>query len=73
MTRGGESASHISFSNLTLSNLFALGPSIKDVRIILAVFDTPFPHVGILTLIYLTSTLISPPPKKKKYSDVFYG
>ena len=31
MTRGGESASHISFSNLTLSNLFAcmhilLGP-----------------------------------------------
>ena len=32
------------------------GPSIKDVRIFLAVFDTPFPHVGILTLIYLTST-----------------
>ena len=32
------------------------GPSIKEVRIILAVFDTPLPYVGILTLIYLTST-----------------
>ena len=32
------------------------GPSIKDVRIFLAVFDTPLPHVGILTLINLTST-----------------
>ena len=27
------------------------GPSIKDVGIILAIFDTPLPHVGILTLI----------------------
>ena len=34
----------------------AKGPSIKDVGIFLAVFDTPLPHVGILTLIYLTST-----------------
>ena len=32
------------------------GPSIKDVRIFWAVFDTPLPHVEILTLIYLTST-----------------
>ena len=32
------------------------GPSIKDVGIFLAVFDTPLPQVGILTLIYLTST-----------------
>ena len=29
--------------------------SIKNVGIFLAVFDTPLPHVGILTLIYLTS------------------
>ena len=35
----------------------AQGPSIKDVGIFLAVFDTPFPHVGILTLIYLTSAI----------------
>ena len=33
-----------------------LGSSIKDVGIFLAFFDTPLPHVGILTLIYLTST-----------------
>ena len=32
------------------------GPSIKDVGIFLAIFDTPLPHVGILTLIYLIST-----------------
>ena len=32
------------------------GPYIKDVGIFLAVFYTPLPHVGILTLIYLTST-----------------
>ena len=35
--------------------LFAMGPSIKAVGIFLAVFDTPLPHVEILTLIYLTS------------------
>ena len=29
------------------------GPYIKDVGIFLAVFDTPLPHVEILTLIYL--------------------
>jgi hypothetical protein len=40
------------------------GPSIKDVGIFLAVFDTPLPHVRILTLIYLTPLL--------RYSDVFY-
>ena len=33
-----------------------MGPSIKDVGIYLAVFDTPSPHVEILTLIYLIST-----------------
>ena len=58
------------------------GPSIKDVGISLAVFDTPLPHVGILTLIYLTYTylLIScnigiwdPPCTPLRYSDVFYG
>ena len=32
------------------------GSSIKDVGFFLAVFDTPLPHVGILTLIYLNST-----------------
>ena len=32
------------------------GSSIKDVGIFLAVFETPLHHVGILTLIYLTST-----------------
>ena len=32
------------------------GPSIKDVGTFLAVFDTPLPHVGILPLIYITST-----------------
>ena len=32
------------------------GLSIKEVGIFLAIFDTPLPHVGILTLIYLTST-----------------
>ena len=31
------------------------GPSIKDVGIFLAIFYTPLPHVGILTLIFLTS------------------
>ena len=35
---------------------YPYGPSIKDVGNFLAVFDTPLPHVGILTLIYLTST-----------------
>ena len=35
---------------------FTVWPSIKDVGIFLAVFDTPLPHVGILTLIYLIST-----------------
>ena len=44
-----------------------MGPSIKDVKKFWAVFDTPFPHVGILTLIYLTSTFwyltTSLPPK----------
>ena len=34
----------------------AMGPSIKDVGIFLAFFDNPLPHVGILTLIKLTST-----------------
>ena len=29
-----------------------MGPSIKDVGIFLAVFDTPLPYVGILTLIF---------------------
>ena len=38
-------------------SLSAQGPSIKDVGMFLAVFDTPLPHVGISTLIYLTSTL----------------
>ena len=32
------------------------GPSIKDGGIFLAIFDTPLPHVRILTPIYLTST-----------------
>ena len=32
------------------------GSSIKDVGIFLVVFATPFPHVGILTLVYLTYT-----------------
>ena len=35
---------------------FDQGPFIKDVGIFLAVFDTQLPHVGIWTLIYLTST-----------------
>ena len=35
---------------------FPYGASIKDVRIFLAIFGTPLPHVGILTLIYLTFT-----------------
>ena len=36
-----------------------MGPSIKDVGIFLAVFDTPLlHHVEILTLIYLTSTFL---------------
>ena len=52
--------------------MYSLGPSIKDVGIFLADFDTHLPHVGILTLIYLTSTFLylatsefetSPPPK----------
>ena len=33
-----------------------VGASIKDVGIFLAVFDTPLPRIGILTLIYPTST-----------------
>ena len=33
-----------------------MGPSIKDVGTFLAIFDTPLPHVRILTLIYLAST-----------------
>ena len=37
-------------------NKLPQGPSIKDVEIILAIFDTPFPHVGISTLIYQTPT-----------------
>ena len=41
---------------LSMTFMYYLGPSIKDVGIFLAVFDTPLPHVGILTLIYLTST-----------------
>ena len=55
------------------------GPSIKDVGIFLAVFDTPLPHVGILTLIYLLlpSNILQHrnlrPPSALKYSDVFYG
>ena len=54
--------------------------SIKDVRISLAFFDTPLPQVGILTLIYLTSTVsylatleFETPSPQKKYSDVFFG
>ena len=43
-------------SSLIFTARSDLGPSIKDVGIFLAVFDTPLPHVGILTLIYLTST-----------------
>ena len=44
-------------SNCLQKGLFSVrGPSIKDVGIFLAIFDTPLPHVGILTLIYLTST-----------------
>ena len=39
-----------------LDLLGALGPSIKDVEFFLSVFDTPLPNVGILILIYLTST-----------------
>ena len=38
--------------------------SIKEVKI-----DTPLPHVGILTLIYLTSTFLY----LATYSDIFYG
>ena len=34
-------------------SVHAKGPSIKDVGNFFAVFDTPLPHVGILTLIYL--------------------
>ena len=35
---------------------FSKGPSVKEVGIFLTIFDTPLPHVGILTLIYLTFT-----------------
>ena len=49
----------------------------KRRRIFLAVLDTPLPHVGILTLIYLTSSILQHrnlrPPSALKYSDVFYG
>ena len=34
---------------------FLLGPSIRDVGFVLAIFETPLPHIGNLTLIYLTS------------------
>ena len=52
-----------------------MGPSIKDV------FDNPFPHLGILTLIYLTFTFLylatsefeTPVPSPLKHSDVLYG
>ena len=33
------------------------GPSIKDVKFFLAVFDTPLSHVGNVTPIYLTNDL----------------
>ena len=39
-----------------VAELDAEGPSIKDVGIFLAIFDTPLPHVGISTLICLTPT-----------------
>ena len=42
--------------NQNIQSYYSRGPSIKDVRNFLAVFDTPLPNVGILTLIYLTST-----------------
>ena len=67
------------FSSQTAITTNTKGSSIKDVRIYLSVFDTPLPHVGILTLIYLTipsnilqhRNLRTPPPLK--YSEVFYG
>ena len=42
--------------NIDIGICRAEGSSIKDVGTFLAVFDTPLPNVGILTLIYLTST-----------------
>ena len=50
-----------------------LGSSIKDVGIFLAFFDTPLPHVGILTLLISCNIWILDPPSPLKYSDVFYG
>ena len=44
---------YVAFSR---SNVISNRPSIKDVLIFVAVFDTPLPHVEILILIYLTST-----------------
>ena len=45
--------------------------------IFLAVYDTPLPHVGILTLIYIPSNFLQHwnfrPPSPLKYSDVFYA
>ena len=38
------------------TGLCVKGSSIKDVGIFWTFFDPPLPHVGILTLIYLTST-----------------
>ena len=43
-------------SKLRIPFINSRWPSIKDIGIVLAMFDTPLPHVGILTLIYRTPT-----------------
>ena len=60
--------------------LFAMGPSIKAVGIFLAFFDTPLPHVGILTLINLSSTFlylvtleVETPLPPKVFRRIFMG
>ena len=52
-------AHNVSFIDSNFSEIcwiFSKGPSIKDVGIFWAIFDIPLPHVGISTLICLTST-----------------
>ena len=54
-TRNSVCSHHLGIS-CYVNFLGHLGPSIKDVGIFLAIFDTPLPHAGISTLIYLTPT-----------------
>ena len=79
-TRFAEAANSLNKSkHMRLFSRYILltqGPSIKDLEIFLAIFDTPLTHVGISTLIFRTPTLQHRnlrPHFPLKYSDVFYG